>query len=56
MAKSAPSLEDIYANLSIKDEEKDGVIVGSDEIIENKQTFVLAGKFLAEKNINFNAM
>lgn len=50
------SLEELYANISLEDEGDEGVIVGKDSIIENKQKYVLVGRFLTEKNINFNAM
>lgn len=30
--------------------------VGEEEVTEKAQTFLLIGKFLTEKNINFNAM
>lgn len=49
-------LEEMYARMTIEDEEEGGVTVEGEEIIENTQTFVLVGKFLTEKNINFNAM
>lgn len=44
-----PSLEELYANLSIEDEEENGIIVGEEEIKEKKKTFVLIGKFMTEK-------
>ncbi|KAK1394646.1 hypothetical protein POM88_013702 [Heracleum sosnowskyi] len=56
MARSEIPLEDMYANLVIDDEEDGGIIVASNEVVEQKQTYVLVGKFFTEKNINFNAM
>lgn len=35
---------------------KKGVVIGTEEIQANKENFVVVGKFLTEKNINFNAM
>lgn len=52
----ATSLEEMYANLVLEDEEEEEIIVEKTDIIELKQTFVLVGRFLTEKNINFNAM
>lgn len=54
MAES--NMEDLYAKLTIEDEEEGGFIIGVEEIQENKETFVLVGRFLTEKNINFQAM
>lgn len=50
------SLENLYANLSMEDEVEGGIIVGAKEVQEKKSTFILVGKFLTEKNINFQAM
>lgn len=50
------SLETLYANLSIEDEEEGGIVLGREEVQEKKTTFVLIGKFLTEKNINLQAM
>lgn len=49
-------MENLYAKLTIEDEEEGGVIIGAEEIQENKETFVIIGRFLTEKNINFQAM
>lgn len=54
MACSEKSLEDMYANLALEDEEEEELIVKNNEIVETKQTYVLVGRFLTEKNINFN--
>lgn len=56
MDRSSITLEDLYANLTIEDEEQGGIIVGEAEILERKKTFVLVGRFLIEKNINFGVM
>lgn len=56
MAQSQQSSEDLYAKLTVEDEEKRGIIIGKNEIVESKQTYVLVGKFVTEKNINFNVM
>lgn len=50
------NLEEMYARLSLAEEEEGGVFVGEEEIVQQKQTFVLVGRFLTEKNINFHAM
>lgn len=49
-------MEEMYANLVIEDEDDDGIVVGNAEAVEEKQTYVLVGRFLIDKNINFNAM
>ncbi|XP_074352060.1 uncharacterized protein At4g02000-like [Apium graveolens] len=56
MARSETLLEEMYANLVIEDEEEEGIIVANQEIVVQKQTYVLVGKFLTDKNINFHAM
>lgn len=52
----AKSMEDMYADLVLEDEKEEEIIVEKTNIRELKQTFVLVGRFLMEKNINFNAM
>lgn len=52
----AKSLEEMYADLVLEDEEAAEIIVEKADTIETRQTFVLVGRFLTEKNINFNAM
>lgn len=56
MARSEVPLEEMYANLVIDDEEEGGIIVNNNEIVAQKQIYVLVGKFLTEKNINYSAM
>lgn len=56
MATSSSSLEDLYARLAPEEEDEEGVIVSEGEVWKNQETFVLVGRFLTEKNINFNAM
>lgn len=56
MTHSQQSLEELYANITLEDEEEGGIIVGQNDITEPKETFILVGEFLTEKNINFNAM
>ena len=51
----AKTLDEMYANLVLEDEEEDEIIVKKTDVIEPKQTYVLVGRFLTEKNINFNA-
>jgi hypothetical protein len=45
------SLDELYEKLTIEDGE---VIIAAGEIQSNKETFILVGKFLTEKSINFN--
>lgn len=56
MAYSNSGLNDLYAKLSLEDED-DGMLIvenaGNDQI---KDSFVLIGRFLTERNINFRAM
>lgn len=58
MANHNQKLEDLYSKLSIEDEDEGGIVLGADEEIVRKSTdeFPLVGRFLTEKNINFNAM
>lgn len=49
------NLEELYANLSIEDEEEGGVVIGVEEVQEKKNKFVLVGRFMTDKNINFQA-
>lgn len=56
MARGGESLEEMYANLVIADEEEEEIIVGNKEVVEEKQEFVLVGRFLTEKDIKFHAM
>ena len=55
MATSKTSLEELYSQLSIEEEDEGGMVVAWVEI-KPKTTYVLVGQFLTEKNINFNAM
>lgn len=57
MASTHQNLEEMYARLTLEEEEEEGeVIVGNDEMAKVKETFILVGRFLTEKNINFIAM
>lgn len=56
MARSDTALEEMYANLVIADEEEEGIIVSKEEVVASKKTYMLVGRFLTEKNINYNAM
>lgn len=49
-------MEDLYARLTLEEEEDGGVIVAEVEVQKPKETYVLVGCFLTDKNINFNAM
>ena len=56
MDYSKSKLEDLYAKLSIEDEEEGGEVIGEEEVQGNKESFILVGRFLTDKNINFGAM
>ncbi|XP_074355733.1 uncharacterized protein LOC141695383 [Apium graveolens] len=56
MSAPATSLEDLYAQLTVEDEGEGGVIVADGEVRNQQATYVLVGRFLTEKNINFKAM
>lgn len=56
MARSEEALEDMYAKLVLEEDYEGGVVVSSSEVVAQKQMYVLIGKFLTEKSINFNAM
>ncbi|KAL8156414.1 hypothetical protein AgCh_001488 [Apium graveolens] len=50
------SLEAMYARLALEEEEGGEQIEGVTENTQRQATFVLIGRFLTEKNINFQAM
>lgn len=56
MARQEKSLEELYEGLVIDEEDEGGIIVANTEVVQQKQTYVLIGRFLTEKNINFHAM
>lgn len=56
MEQLTQSLDELYANLTIEDEEDGGIIIRNEEIKSCKESFVLVGRFITEKIINFNAM
>lgn len=56
MEGQGKSLEEMYADLVIDEDDEGGIIVANSEVVQQKQTFILIGKFLTEKNINFLAM
>lgn len=55
LAYSKTPLGEMYDNLVIGDQEEGGIIVANNEIVKQKQTFVLVGRFLTKKNIYCNA-
>lgn len=55
MATSKSSLEELYASLSLEEEDDGGIDVTESDI-KARNTFVLVGRFLTDKNINFIAM
>lgn len=56
MAQSHSNLEQMYARLTLEEEDEGGIVLGNEEVQEKKDSFVLVGRFLTEKNINFQAM
>lgn len=42
--------------MALNEEDEGRVIVGDEEVKQSRKTFVLVGKLLTEKNINFVAM
>lgn len=48
-------LEDLYAKLTLEDEEDGGIIVEDTKVPYKNVTFILVGRFLTEENINFCA-
>lgn len=56
MASSQQNLEEMYARLALEEEDEWGILIGEDEVVNDKQMFILVGRFLTEKNINFLAM
>lgn len=55
MTASKVNLEELYAQLSLEEEDEGGIVVTWGEI-KARTTYVLVGRFLTEKNINFTAM
>ncbi|XP_074378336.1 uncharacterized protein LOC141719869 [Apium graveolens] len=56
MEYNKSNLEEMYARLTIEVEEEGGMVVDAVEIHEEKEQYVLVGRFLMENNINFQAM
>lgn len=56
MVSDPMNLEERYAQLAPEEDEGEDIIVGEEEIGVEQKTFVLIGRFLADKNINFHAM
>lgn len=50
------SLEELYSRLSLEEDGEGGIIVTGGAPEQKKETYVLVGRFLTEKNINFSAM
>ena len=52
------NLEAQYRDLSIEDGDKEGIVVGGDELLNTSQSFQfsIVSKILTNKSINFNAM
>ncbi|XP_074323064.1 uncharacterized protein LOC141660008 [Apium graveolens] len=50
------NLEQLYSRLTLEEEDVGGIVVGNEEVRPNKKTFMLIGRLLTEKNVNFTAM
>ncbi|XP_074336280.1 uncharacterized protein LOC141673434 [Apium graveolens] len=49
-------LDELYARLALEEEEDEGVVVAREDSSSIQKTYVLIGRFLAYKNINFKIM
>lgn len=56
MGSSMGDLEEMYSRMMLEEEEEGGVVVGDEETIQATETYVLVGRLLTEKNVNFQAM
>lgn len=56
MGTSTPDLEELYSRLALEENEDPGISIGGEGIQQVKNTFVLVGRFIMEKNVNFHAM
>lgn len=56
MGTSTPDLEELYSRLALEENEDPDISIGVEGIQQAKDTFVLVGRFITEKNVNFNAM
>lgn len=56
MESDQSNLEKLYERLTMEDEADEGIVVCNGEVQDKKETFVLVGRFLTEKNINFQVM
>lgn len=56
MEYAKSGIDDLYAKLSIDEEDEGGIIVEDAVTEQDKDSFVLIGRFLTERNINFKAM
>lgn len=56
MESNQPSLEKLYVRLTIEKEEESGIVVGTTAEPETKESFILVGRFITDKNINFQEM
>lgn len=56
MATGANDLEELYARLALEEEDDGGLTAGKEEVNTTRSKYVLIGRFLTEKNVNFNAM
>lgn len=53
MESAQPNLEKLYERLTMAEEEEEDNGIGDVEEHEKKESFSLVGRFLTEKNINF---
>lgn len=56
MEYSKQTLDEMYAKLMLDDEDEGGIIIKTEEAGKNADVFILVGRFLTEKHINFTTM
>lgn len=56
MTTTSMNLDEMYARMNLEEEDGGGLVVGENEIKQPRKTFVLVGKLITEKNINFQDM
>lgn len=56
MVTGMTDLDELYARLASEEDDDDGVIVKENEVSKTGNFYVLVGRFLTNKNVNFNVM
>lgn len=55
-SSSSMNLDDMYSKLTLAEEEEGEMVVEGNKETHDGETYVLVGRFLTDKNINFQAM